>query len=155
MKLLKQELANKKSHHKTASTEIKKLKDELALTISLVDFTHIISIFGRSNDAVLSKCQQVHKNKLYALGYFEKDKETNDPDQVIHNLSSYVLTDVEKSLLAKGLNFSLPPKKINFADYMTPFEQLYKGVKNCELDRHKLDLLKVDLKKIDYSSFKS
>ena len=89
----------------------------------------------------------VHKKKLYNLGYFERDRDTNDPDQVIHNFSSYVLSDVEKSLLAKGLNFSIPPKKLNFADYMCPFENLYKNVKNCDASRQNLDILKIDMKK--------
>ena len=71
--------------------------------------------------------------RLYNLGYFERDRETNDRDQVIHNFSSYQLSDVEKSLLAKGLNFSIPPKKLNFADHMTPFESLYKDVKGCDI----------------------
>ena len=79
--------------------------------------------------------------ELYDLGYFEKD--VNDPDQVIHNLSSYTLSDTEKALLAKGLNFTLPPKKINYADYMTPFELLFKKVKDCDVERHKLDILKI------------
>ena len=102
--------------------------------MSVVDFTHIISIFTRSNDATLTKCKEVQKKKLYALGYFERDKETNDPAQVIHNFSSYELTDGEKSLLAKGLNFSIPPKKLNFADHMLPFETMCRDAK---ILRHK------------------
>ena len=150
-KLLKQELANRKSNNRTTENEFKHLKDELVRTLSLVDYTHLISLFTKSNDAILSKCQKVHKKKLYNLGYFEKD--VNDPDQVIHNLSSYILSDTEKSLLAKGLNFALPPRKINYADYMTPFELLFRKVKDCDVEHHKLDILKVELKKIAYTSF--
>ncbi len=129
------------------------MKNELVRCMSLVDFTHIISLFTKSNDATLSKCKGVQKKKLYNLGYFERDRDKNDPDQVIHNFSSYVLSDDEKSLLAKGLNFSIPMKNLQFADYMTPFETLYKDVKSCDISKHKLDLLKVDLKKVAYSSF--
>ena len=150
-KLLKEELANRKSNHRVKENEFKNLKDDLVRTLSVVDYTHLISLFTKSNDAILSKCQRVHKKKLYDLGYFEKD--VNDPDQVIHNLSSYQLTDTDKSLLAKGLNFALPPKKINFADYMTPFELLFRKVKDCDVEHHKLDILKVDLKRIAYASF--
>ena len=155
VKLLKQELSNKKSQQRIQVKEQTRLKDELVRIITLVDFTHLISLFAKSNDAMLSKCQQRHKKKLYNLGYFEKDKDINDPDQVIHNHSSYTLSDVEKSLLAKGLNFALPPQRIDLANYLTPFELLYKEVKgNSILARHELDLLKVDMKKIAYSSFK-
>ena len=150
---MKQELSNKKSARRTTDAQLKTLKSELVRTLSLVDYTHVISLFSRSNDAILTKCQEVHKKKLYSLGYFERDKDANDPEQVIHNFSSYVLSDDEKSLLSKGLNFALPPKKLNFADHMTPFELLYKNVKGCDLSQYKLDILKVDLKKIAYSSF--
>ena len=152
-KLLKQELSNKRSLRKSINNELKNLKNELVRTLSVVDFTHIISLFTRSNDATLLKCKEVQKKKLYNLGYFERD--TNDPDQVIHNFSSYNLTDEEKSLLAKGLNFSIPPKNLNFADYMEPFETLYKDVRKWQscIEGEKLDLLKIDLKKIAYSSF--
>ena len=153
LKLLHQELSNKKSHYRIKENEQKRLKDELVRTLSLVDYTHLISIFTSSNDAVLSKCQQRHKKKLYDLGYFEKDKDVNDPDQVIHNHSSYKLSDVEKALLAKGLNFALPPQKLNFVDYATPFEFLFREVKGCDISQYKLDILKVDLKKVAYSSF--
>ena len=153
LKLLKQELSNKKSAQRTIDSQLKILKDGLVRKMSLVDFSHIISLFLRSNDATLTKCQEVHKKKLYNLGFFERDKDTNDPEQVIRNFSSYVLTDDEKSLLAKGLNFSLPPKTLHFADHMTPFELLYKNVQGCDISKHKLDILKVDLRKIAYSSF--
>ena len=92
------------------------------------------------------------EEKLYNLGYFERDKDSNDPDQVIHNFSSYQLSNDEKSLLAKGLNFSIPPKKLNFADHLTPFETLYKDIKGCDVSAQTLDLLKVDLKKIAFST---
>ena len=153
LKLLKQELSNKKSARRTTNLQLQKLKNELVRTMSLVDYSHIISLFLKSNDANLAKCQDVHKKKLYNLGFFERDRDANDPNQVIHNFSSYVLSDDEKSLLAKGLNFSLPPKKLQFADHMTPFELLYKNLKGCDISQYKMDLLKVDLKKIAYSSF--
>ena len=105
LKLLKQELSNKKSARRTADAQLKRLKNELMRTLSLVDFTHIISLFLRSNDATLTKCQKVHKKKLYNLGYFERDKETNDPEQVIHNFSSYELSRRERALLEQGGGF--------------------------------------------------
>ena len=152
-KLLKQEVTNKKSARRTIDSQLKQLKDALVRRLSLVDFSHVISLFLRSNDAALTKLQEVHKKKLYNLGFFERDKDTNDPEQVIRNFSSYVLSDDEKSLLAKGLNFSLPPKKLHFADHMTPFELLYKNIQGVDISQHKMDILKVDLGKIAYSSF--
>ena len=77
LKLLRQELSNKKSQQRIKDNEQRRLKDELIRTLSLVDYTHLISIFASSNDIVLSKCQQRQKKKLYDLGYFERDKDVN------------------------------------------------------------------------------
>ena len=68
--------------------------------LSVFDFTPLITVFTNSNDKILRKVQETHKKKLYNLEFFERDKECNDPSQVIINFSSYQLNDVEKSLLA-------------------------------------------------------
>jgi hypothetical protein len=48
---------------------------------------------------------------------------TPDPDKVIFSYSSRTLTDAEKILLARGLNFSLPPRRRVF--FVAPFEKLF------------------------------
>ena len=53
---------------------------------------------------------------------------SHNPDKVIFNFSSHVLNTTEKSLLSKGLNFTIPPKNINYADYMIPFELPYRNL---------------------------
>jgi hypothetical protein len=50
---------------------------------------------------------------------------TPDPDKVIFNYSSCTLTDAEKILLARDLNFSLPLCRPRFCDFLAPFEKLY------------------------------
>ena len=45
-----------------------------------------------------------------------------DPSKVIFNRSKYELSDCEKRLLAKSLNFSLPPEYLDYADYLVNFE---------------------------------
>ena len=77
----------------------------------------------------------------------------HDPDKVIFNYSTYDLSDGEKNVLAKGLNFAIPPKKLNYADYFTPFELLFRDVKKLSLDGNILERIKVDIKKTCYSSF--
>ena len=51
----------------------------------------------------------------------------HDPKKVIHNFSSYQLSDTEKLLLCKGLTFSIPPKRLKFENYLLPFELLYRN----------------------------
>ena len=50
---------------------------------------------------------------------------SHNTDEVIINHSSYQLSDIEKTVLAKALNFALPPKNLNCADYLTPCELLH------------------------------
>ena len=114
----------------------------------------MITVFTNCNDKILRKVQETHKKKLYNLGFFECDKECNDPNQVIINFSSYQLNDVEKSLLAKGLNFALLPKILNRADYLLPFEMVYRDIKTMDVPSSDLDIIKVALKEYVYSSFK-
>ena len=48
----------------------------------------------------------------------------NDPNNMTFNFSSYELSDVAKSLLCKGLNFSVKPKLIEYSEFLVPFELL-------------------------------
>ena len=36
-------------------------------------------------------------------------------------------------LLVKGLNFCLPPKQLNYADYLVHFEFFYRDIHNLEI----------------------
>ena len=83
----------------------------------------------------------------------ENRYECHDPDKVIFNYSSYKLSDLEKRLLAKGLNYALPPIKLNYGDYMTPFELFYREIRKLPIEDHELEKLKTEIKKEAYSSF--
>ena len=49
--------------------------------------------------------------------------------KVIYNFSKHNLTEVEKSVLCKGLQFALPPRNLEYADYMVSFELLFRHIK--------------------------
>ena len=86
-----------------------------------IDFVHVTTIFLVSNDKAISKIQKTHVKKLHNLflnKYYDNSVTSHDPDEVIFNFSNHVLTDHEKLLLSKGLNFAIPPKDINYADYL-------------------------------------
>ena len=69
-----------------------------------------------------------------------------------YNFSSYVLSDNDKSLLSKGLNFSLPNKKVEISEYFCPFELLYREVSDFSKDSCEKELLKNKLKQLSLSS---
>ena len=68
---------------------------------------------------------------------------SQNPDKIIVNDSS----DIEKTVLAKGLNFALPPKKLNYADYLTPYELLFRDIKKLSVNDSILERVKADRKK--------
>ena len=57
----------------------------------------------------------------------------NGSEKVIFKFSKYELSDAENKLLAKGLNFCLAPKQLNYADYLKHFELFYRNIRNLEV----------------------
>ena len=79
----------------------------------------------------------------------------HDPHKVIHNSSSYDLSKAEISLLLKGLNFSLLPKKLKFENHLLPLELLYRDVLHNESDMNdSLIHLKSKIKDVGLSPFR-
>ena len=110
------------SKNKNTSTQTLTIKT-LKKTLSLFDFAYLSCSFLVGNDSKLVKIKQVHYKKLHALG---KDNSigAHDLDKVIFNYSSHKLSDIEKKVLVRGLNFALPPVKLSYRDYLTTFELL-------------------------------
>ena len=77
----------------------------------------------------------------------------HDPKKLIDNFSSYNLSKTETPLLLKGLNFSLPPKKLKFENHLLPFELLYRSVLQDDDNNDELLHLKSEIKDIGLSSF--
>ena len=79
-----------------------------------------------------------------------------NPSKVIFNFSKYELSDCEKRLLAKGLNFSLPPKYLDYADYLVNFELFYRNIRNLGiLSNEDLDFVKTRTKEAALSSYRN
>ena len=66
----------------------------------------------------------------------------------------HVLTEDEKSLLCKGLRFSIPPKKIEYADFLIQFKLSYRDTL-FEMKSKNRHFLKTKLKDICFSTLKS
>ena len=91
--------------------------------------SHTVSFYSRTkffvkNNRMLNRVRLTQEKKLINLGLCTA-AESNDPEKVIFNFSSRQLSSAEKSLLSKGLNLSIPPKKLNYGDFLMPFESLY------------------------------
>ena len=79
----------------------------------------------------------------------------HNPEKIIFNYSGYVLSEVEKSFLWKGLNYSIPPKKLNNADYLVNFELFYGENPNLQVIYiEDIDFIKTSTKYTAPSSFR-
>ena len=59
-----------------------------------------------------------------------------------------MISDNDKSLLSKGLNFSLPDKKIDILEYLCPFELVYGEVSDFSKESSDKEPLKNKLKEM-------
>ena len=78
---------------------------------------------------------------------------SHDPEKVIFNFSSYKLSSSDKDL-PKGLRFAIPPKQIDYSNFMTEFELLYRSTLDLSMTTEEKDRFKTKLKDIALSSFK-
>ena len=85
---------------------------------------------------------------LLEISLKEIINDSHDLNKVIFNFSSYQLSDVEKSVLCKGLNFSVKPESIEYSGFLLRFQLLFRDVKQENLHSEDLSLIKARL--LDY-----
>ena len=122
---------SEKVYIKNLQKEFSSLKVSLKNEFNLIDFTHVSTLFFGINDKILKSKSSVQQKKFYKL--LQDSKKESDSEKVIFNFSKYVLSNIEKKLLAKGLNFCLPPKQVKYADYLVRFELFYRDIRNLEI----------------------
>ena len=138
---------------RTLEKDFNNRKEKLRETLAIIDYTHVICLFLTQNDRKLVHHQNIRFKKLFNLG-LEVSKVSHDPDKIIFNYSSHKLSKSEKSLLCKGLNFAIPPDKLEYSDYLLPFELLYCDIKDLDLPNEKTNFLKAKIKDCALLSFK-
>ena len=151
--LLTQELENKKLKQVEYTAALKMIKNELREVMSSLDHLFISSLFLEKNWKLLEKTETAQNEKLAKMleGHL-----VHDSDDLIFNFSSHVLSNAQKSILMKGLNFALPPKKLRHEDYLINFELLFrnsvesKSIKDGELQEFKSKLRTLSLQSLKY-----
>ena len=53
------------------------------------------------------------------------------------------------------MNFTIPPKTLEYADYLLPFELRYRDIQNLDITNEKKEVLKTRIKDCTFSSFNS
>ena len=106
----------------------------------------------RINDLKLKSNNVVQQKKFRKL--LKEKRSTQNQEKVIFNFSEYVLPNCGKSLLTKGLNFSIPCKKLDYADYLVQFELFFRDIRNLDiLSNEDLDFVKAKTKEAALSSY--
>ena len=156
-KLLNQEISNKHKVVRSLNLKLVCLKDSIKYVMNFIDFIHITTVFLASNNRNISKIRKVHCNKLSNLSsnnsYFES-MTSHDPEKVLFNFSSHQLTEHEKSLLSRGLNFAIPPKNLNYADYLLQFELLFRDIDLLDIPRTDRDFIQGRLRYCAFTSYR-
>lgn len=129
--LLEAEIEEKRRNTKRIDKELAFKKTILLSKLNWFDFNHVCHIMIVHNEKLIQKQAGIQRKKLIdLLSYLPTTYSiTHDPDQVVFNFSSYSLTDADKKLLSKGLNFAIPENAIPYEDYMLPYELFYRGIK--------------------------
>ena len=144
---------SEKVYIRSLQKEFSSLKVSLQNELNLNDFAHVSTLFFRINHKILKPKSSVQQKKFYKL--LQESKTESDHEKVIFKFSNYVLSDIEKKLLVKGLNFCLPPKQLKCADYLGQFELFYTDIRNLEiLSNQDLDFIKTKTKETALSPFR-
>ena len=139
------------------NNKIVSIKNNLYNERSFIDYVHVIRKFLVSNDKNIYKLCKNQGKKLHNLflnNSYHNLVTSHDPDKVIFNFSGHVLNTTETFLLSKGLNFAIPPKNINYVDYMLPFELLYRDVVFLEVSNLDKEFIKSSPRDSAFSSYK-
>ena len=156
-KLLNQEISFKRKLVRTLNLKLAFLKDNIKYDLNFIDFIHITTVFLASNDRNISKIRKVQVKKLGSLcsdnNYF-KSVTSHDPEKVLFNFSSHQLTEHEKSLLSRGLNFAIPPQNLNYADYLLPFELLFRDIDVLDIPSTDKDFIQGRLRDCAFTSYR-
>ena len=150
IRLLKEEISNKMSIVRQKQSEQVLSKNHLKPNMNVIDYGHICSTFLISNDKVLTKQKDIQDHEI--IGLMKGKGKSIDSRKVILIFSSYVLSDNDKSLLSKCLNFSLPNENVEISEYLYPFELLCREVSDSSKDSSDKELLKSKLKELGLSS---
>ena len=110
--------------------------------LSIIDFARICWFSLVGNDKKILEVKETNRKKIKSLGLASPVR-SHSPDKIIINHSSHQLSDIEKTVLAKSLNFALPPKTLNDAEYLTPYELLFRDITELSDDDNILERVNI------------
>ena len=156
-RLLNQEINNKQKAVKSIQQKVREVKNSLNCKMSYIDYFHVCNTFLVSNNKNISKVKETQDKKLcnLVLRNMGNNSDTwQDPDKVIFNFSTYNLSDHENIVLCKGLSFAIPPKTIEYSEFLGPSEMLFRDINSLEVGNLDKECVKSRLRDFKQVSFK-
>ena len=120
--LLRDEISYKFRSLHGLKRELTALQKQLKNIVSCLDYSCLSLNTSRKQSKINEKTRAIHDKKLFNLG-ISPIRHHLDPKLIIKNLSDRQLTPDEISALMLGLDFGIPPKKLNFSRYFPCFEK--------------------------------
>lgn len=127
-KLLNKEISTKSRCITKATKEASESLQAIQNSFSFFDFKCIRGWLQNHIEKRLKTIRQTHSRKLNNLSVPTSIK-TVDPNAVIFNYSTRILSDQEKRLLSLGLDFGIPCYKIDYFKYFLSFENFFQRLK--------------------------
>ena len=120
LRLLRAELRNKFHRVRQMTRHYEDLQQQLRDVVSWLDYVHLTITAARLQTKPLRRAADVQNSKLLRLRLLQNSSSTSqlDPDKLIFNFSSRELSKDEKLVLCRGLNYSIPPRRLNYAIFV-------------------------------------
>ena len=151
-KLLQEEIYNKKFVVSKLYEGSKLWYNNVKSNFNFIDFHHVLNISLISNEKQLEQIKFRHSSKLKNLiPNFTWDlvvTSSHNPEKIIFNFSSYELSFSDKDLFSKRLCFAIPPKQIDYFNFMTEFQLLNRSTLDLSITTEEKNHFKTKLKDI-------
>ena len=134
-KIVKRRNQYQEEQDKAVLLELNSVKKQLQSEISFFDFCHVCTFFLNINNKKLSNL--VLENSNFVSGM------SHDPGKMIFNFFSHDLSDDKKSLFCIGLNFLIPPKRLDYSDHMLPLELLLNDINKNDIPNEDKEFIKL------------
>ena len=112
-KLLHEEINQKLFRTRILSSQSTTAYSHLAFLVSALDLIHLKTLTDQENSRKLNRFQKMQDRKLFRLCSDSNGNRSLNADNIIFNFSRRLLTDDEKNILRKGLDFALPRQRHN------------------------------------------
>ena len=152
LKVLAVEIEEKKRAINEHKNHHYKLMIEIKQQVNPIDFAHISLIFLICYGKNIQKWKEVQYCKILKLG--KNSLSRSNPNKVIYNFSSVTLSDSDKSLLSKSLNFACHTLLWNIWNIWL-IMNCFSETLNLDTSHLDCELLKSRLKNLVFSYFKT